>query len=93
MNDDFNTPNAVTMLQKVVKTINNMLRQKASLEHKAYAYDVLKTMLSILGLDIEMERLSEDNRNMYLSWIEARQNKDFAKADSLRQALIQKGIL
>ncbi len=93
LSDDFNTPNAITMLQKLFKIINNMLRSKTEFGVKAYAYSTLNTFLDILGLSIKVNRLTDEERAIYKQWIEARKNKNFDEADKLRIKLTEKGIM
>ncbi|MFW5914125.1 MAG: CysS/YqeB C-terminal domain-containing protein, partial [Bacillota bacterium] len=41
----------------------------------------------------DVRRLSDTERAMYAAWTEARREKDFDKADQLREKLYEKGIL
>ena len=47
----------------------------------------------ILGLEYNFKELTEDDKQLYNNWIEARNNKDFEKADTLRKELIDRNII
>ena len=91
MDDDFNTANVITIIYDLAKKINGFIRNK-SLELGIY-FNTLKTILDVLGIKIEANRLSPSDKEIYLSWEEARINKDFIKADELRKVLVEKGLL
>ena len=91
MNDDFNTPNVITHLLNLIKELNVELRNNG--------INILKitnkilTITKILGLVYNMPTLTEEQKNKYKEWIEARNNKNFEKADILRNELIKENIL
>ncbi|MFW6299085.1 MAG: cysteine--tRNA ligase [Bacillota bacterium] len=93
MDDDFNTPNAITSLQSLVKYTNQLLRRDDTYDELRAALELFDTFLYILGLDPDVRRLSDTERAMYAAWTEARREKDFDKADQLREKLYEKGIL
>jgi len=90
--NDFNTPNGLTVINEAVKIINQELRNPKDIDKLVSVYNVLSTMLYIYGLNTEHKRLDDETKAIYNSWIEARKNKDFAKADELRAVLVEKGI-
>ena len=49
-------------------------------------------MLYIYGLDISLDRMDSETKELYNNWVNARLNKDFSKADEYRIALTNKGI-
>ena len=53
----------------------------------------LKRMFGILGLRIENRKYSEDDRKVYIDYIESRNNKDFEKSDILRKELISRHLM
>lgn len=93
MEDDFNTANAITALQSLIKLINASLRQKSSFEFLNELLIAVKYMIEVLGLRIEFNPMDDEARNLYKDWEAARINKDFALADKLRNELIARGIL
>ena len=91
MNDDFNTPNVITHLLNLVKELNNELRNKG--ENVLLLTNKILTITNILGLVYDMPALTENQKETYNKWNEARINKDFEKADEYRNILINEGIL
>ncbi|MCF7924118.1 MAG: cysteine--tRNA ligase [Candidatus Izimaplasma sp.] len=93
LEDDFNTANAITSLQSLLKIANVNVRKKPDYNYFNQLLKAINYMSYILGLDIEMERLSEIDKKMYHDWQIARENKDFKTADNLRTKLTNRGIL
>ena len=90
MDEDFNTPNLVTYLLELVKELNTKIRNK---EEFIDSYDKIMLINYILGLEYNFKELTEDDKQLYNNWIEARNNKDFEKADILRKELIDRNII
>jgi len=94
LEDNLNTSNAITVLYDVLKSnINN--NTKLSL---------IESFDKVLSLDLLKENNNEKNSNidedlvkyineMIEKRIEAKKNKDFALADSIREELLNKGIV
>lgn len=94
LSDDFNTPNAITVIFKLVKLINNLTRQKdvdmiVIKEHLT----LLKRMLWVLGIDEEIKPLTEEDLKLVKAWHDARDKKDFSLADKYREEVYAKGII
>jgi len=90
MDEDFNTPNLVTYLLDLVKELNTKLRNK---EDFIDSYDKIMLINYILGLEYNFKELNDEDKELYNNWIEARNNKDFEKADLLRKELIDREII
>ncbi len=90
MDEDFNTPNLITYLNDLIKELNTKLRSK---EDIVETYDKIQLINKILGLKYDLPVLSEDDKKLYNTWLEARNNKDFETADKLRAQLIGKSII
>ena len=92
MDDDFNVQNVQTLLDELVKNINQLFRNKdyATLNIKLNTFI---TITNVFGIDFNVKELDEDAKNIYLSWQDARNNKDFEAADKWRNVLLEKGIL
>jgi cysteinyl-tRNA synthetase len=100
MNDDFNTPVLIAHLFEAVKIINLIKEQKASLtetdvsEFKA----ILNAFVfDILGLMNETAQGNSEKINGVVELLiklrkEARENKDWALSDQIRDELIELGI-
>ena len=94
MADDLNTPNAYMVIFDTLKLLNQALRVK-EIDFKAVGkeYNAIEKMLEILGIFIDRTVLSDEDRQIYKNWNEAKANKDFETADKYRSQLIEKGIL
>ena len=105
MNDDFNTPKAVAAIFEIVRMGNTIIAGKPdteSAEHlkevSSYIFDIVSKVLGIINhsadewyksnLKIPVQEVEE----LILKRAEARKNKDFALADSVRAELTEKGI-
>ena len=91
MDDDFNTPNVISYLLELVKSLNNEIRNKGE-NVLEYASKIL-VITKILGLKYELVKFSDEDRDDYQKWLEYRNNKDFGNADIYRVKLIKKNIL
>lgn len=94
LSDDLNTANALSEVYRELKESNILLRNKekdiAQLSRK---YQILKTMFNLLGLVFEEIKLGDEDKELLNKFDEARANKDFVTADSLRAKLIDKKLL
>ena len=93
MDNDFNTANAITALQATQRISNINSKKKENSKVLNESLKALEYMTNILGLAVELEMISDANRQIYLEWQYARNNKDITKADELRKVLTEKGIL
>ena len=91
MNDDFNTPNVITYLLSLVKDLNAELRNNGN-QILTLTSKIIK-ITKVLGLLYPMPKLTDNQKGIYHKWIEARNNKDFNTADTLRKQLIDDNIL
>ncbi len=100
MNDDFNTPILVSHLFEAVKVINQIKEGKASLSSEDL--ETLKTTMNsfvfdVLGLMNEAAHNNSEKINGVVELLiklrkEARENKDWALSDQIRDELIALGI-
>ena len=93
MDDDLNTADAITAIFNIVKHSNSKLDENSNKKIIDYSLDTLKKLTKVLGimekaednLDEEVEKLIEERQ-------EARKNKDFKRADEIRDLLLEKGV-
>ena len=91
--DDLNTPNALSELYAVVKDLNILLRNPLKEEEKlAKLANAFEVMLDVLGLDLGVKNLNEEDTKLLKDYENARKKKDFAKSDALREELQKRGI-
>ncbi len=94
LSDDLNTPNALSEMYNVIKEANVALRRSQNNEENiGKLYNTLMLMLEVLGLDLGVKELSEEDIKLLKDYENARLNKDFAKSDELRNLLQARGIL
>ena len=92
--DDLNTPNALTELYKVIKEGNVSLRNPSTdADTLKEIYFTLIDMISLLGLEFNLVKLSEEDKSIYNEYNKAKENKDYEKSDELRKVLIERKIL
>ncbi|MGB9746948.1 MAG: cysteine--tRNA ligase [Bacteroidales bacterium] len=100
MNDDLNTPVLIALLFEQVKVINQILEGTVSID--ASNLENLKRIfhtfvMDILGLHTEKAGRTDDRLPALIELVlqlrnEARQRKDFAFSDKIRDALLKLGI-
>lgn len=93
LEDDFNTPNAITELHNLVKYANQKIRERNTYPVMRGALELFDVFFKILGLNPEVSRLTKTDRAIYMEWTNARKNREFDKADRLREKLQERGIL
>ncbi len=103
MNDDFNTPEALSVLFDISKEINRKINDK-NMEGAVKLGNILLRLVSLLGLlesDVEAWFKGEaaadglDNKtidDLVQQRIDAKASKDWAKADEIRDQLQAQGI-
>ncbi|MCD8122187.1 MAG: cysteine--tRNA ligase [Clostridiales bacterium] len=94
MDDDFNTADAIAALFELVKLSNSTVSADCS---KAYTEDMkgrIQSLCDVLGLIVESrtETLDDAVEKLIADRQVARKAKDFAKADAIRQQLLDMGI-
>ncbi len=93
MADDFNTPNAFTVMYGLLKEINTSMRANPkNYELLAGFKGSLDVMLEILGLIPDVEPLTSEGKELLLAWRKARSEKNFTLADELRAKITELGI-
>lgn len=95
MEDDFNTADAISAVFELVKFCNQHASEESSKAFVAALYETMEQLCNVLGIIIasEQEMLDSEIEEMIEARQQARKNKDFAKADEIRDALLAKGIL
>ena len=100
MNDDFNTPILIANLFEAVKVINHIKEQNASLtvpDLLAFKKALNGFVFDVLGLTNENSQDNSEKINGVVELLiklrkEARENKDWALSDQIRDELIVLGI-
>lgn len=96
MDDDFNTANAITVLFELAKEANmyNELEQTSSKVIEAFQ-KTIESLLLVLGIELDDEEqlLDEDIEALIEERNEARKNRNFARADEIRDQLKEQNII
>ena len=92
MNQDFNVQNVLTLITSLVKEINTLLRAK-DYNNLAIKFNTFKKILDVLGIDLFINKMTDEELEIYTNWNKARENKDFESADKYRNMLVDRKIL
>ena len=100
LKDDFNTPKAIKILQELVPKINKT-KSSEQMEVLKFSLKELSQAIGLLNDTVENyfkyslpNDISEDEIARYvLERNDARLNKDFQKADDIRDQLLEKGVV
>ncbi len=94
MEDDLNTADAIAVMFETVKYANTNLSEASSRTSVTVLYDALMEMGGVLGiLYREKETLELDVQSLIDERQTARTNRDFARADQIRDELKAQGIV
>ena len=95
MDDDFNTADAISAIFELVKLANSNSSSDNSKEYIDTLMKKITTLTDILGLktDKKEEMLDEDIEALIAERQQARKDKNFARADEIRDELLAKGIV
>lgn len=95
MDDDFNTADAIAAVFELAKFINSFVNEGSSKEMLNRLKGQIILLSGICGLIVEekVEMLDEEIESMISERQKARKEKDFARADEIRDLLLNKGII
>lgn len=94
MNEDLNTPNGYMEIFETVKLLNKVLRDKETDWDKLISVrNSLIKMLEVMGIAYQQPLLTSEDKEVFIKWEKARQDKDFENADLYRQLLSEKGLI
>lgn len=95
MDDDFNTADAIAAVFDLVKYVNTHVGEGSSREAALEFCGRIRSLCDILGIITEKqeELLDADVEGLIEERQEARKAKNFARADEIRNLLLEKGII
>ena len=95
MEDDFNTADAISAIFELVKFANTNANAESSKAYVNALYAQLDKMAEICGLILEkkVEILDEEIEKLIQERQDARKAKNFARADEIRNQLLEQGIV
>ena len=95
MDDDFNTADAIAAIFELVKFLNTNVNEGSTKIFASLMYAQLGALLAILGIKIQRKKelLDADIEKLIEERQAARKEKNFARADEIRDELLKKGII
>ena len=94
MDDDLNTADAIAVIFELVKLTNTTVQTGSSKEYCEKAMTTIKQLCDVLGIEVEREQelLDTDIEQLIEERQQARKDKNFARADEIRNLLQEQGI-
>ena len=95
MEDDFNTADAIAAVFELVKLSNSTINADSSQSYLSFMEARIRTLCDVMGILTERkeELLDSEIEDMIAARQAARKAKDFAKADQIRNELLERGII
>ncbi len=94
MDDDINTADAIASIFDLVRFANSNINENTGKNAIKHVLDILMELSDVLGiLRREEELLDEDIQNLIDERIRARENKDYKRADEIRDILKEENIV
>ena len=95
MEDDFNTADAISVVFELVKYANINVTESSSKEFAKGLKDSIVTLADVLGIIAEKQEeiLDDEIEKLIAERQAARKEKNFARADEIRNELLAKGII
>jgi cysteinyl-tRNA synthetase len=95
MEDDFNTADAISIVFEMVRVANAKVTSDNSKEFIESVKGTIDVLCDVLGIEtkVEKEILAEDIEKLIEERQAARKERNFARADEIRNELLEKGII
>lgn len=94
MDDDLNTADAISVMFELITAINTAVKDGCSKAFAEKSLDKLMELANVLGILQQEEKagIDDDIQELIAQRQEARKNKDYARADEIRDQLAAQGI-
>ena len=95
MDDDFNTADAISAIFELIKLSNTTIDENSSDEYVDAVLEIILPLCEVLGIITERKKgsLESEVEDLILQRTQARKEKNFAKADEIRNKLLEVGIV
>lgn len=95
LKDDLNTADGIATIFELVRDINSHLNENSAKKTIEAAYSLFTELTDVLGLVVKERETNLDDaiEALIAERQEARKNKDFARADEIRDQLTAQGIV
>ncbi len=91
--NDFNTANGLTVIFKVAKLANNIIREKkADPEQMLGILKLFGDMLWVYGIETLIKPMTPEEKSLLARYHEARKAKNYELSDQLREEILAQGI-
>ena len=92
MDDDFNTANGIAVIFELAKEINILIDSEKTKDTVKYALNLFEELTEVLRIVSKKEDTDEAIDALIAKRQKAREEKDYALADEIRDELDEKGI-
>ena len=95
MDDDLNTADAISAIFELVKFANTTISDDSTSAYAKALYDTLSKLCDVLGIVIKEDKgmLDDEIEKLISERQQARKDRNFARADEIRDLLTEKGII
>lgn len=93
MENDINTADAITAIFNIIKKINTGLNEDSNKKVVESTLGTLKKLTKVLGILEISKETDEEVEGLIEERVQARKNKDFKRADEIRQQLLEMGVV
>jgi len=95
MDDDINTADAVSVIFELARFINTNVNESSSLDFAKKCYDMFIELTGVLNIvsKNKNESLDEEVEKLINERVTAKKERNFARADEIREQLLQMGIV
>ena len=95
MEDDLNTAEAISFIFEAVRAINTNVKSEPANEYIDYSLAILRELTGVLGIAAreKAETDSTEIEKLIADRAMAKKEKDFKKADEIRQILLDMGVV
>ncbi|HMS32352.1 MAG TPA: cysteine--tRNA ligase [Candidatus Saccharibacteria bacterium] len=87
LNNNIDTPTVLSLIDQFVDEIN-----QNSLSAKLKVKNLIETTQTLLGINLSVDDISSEQKNLLSLRQKARDEKDFAESDRIRDLLLEQGI-
>lgn len=95
MDDDFNTADGISAIFEMIRAINTLLSDTLVKEEVENIYSIYRELVGLMGflLPEENEDEAKEIEALINERAEAKKNKNYARADEIRESLKSRGII
>lgn len=86
VNENLDTPKALAIIDSTFDDIANFKVSSSCIN------EIIATIKSVLGIDLSRDDIDDDQKALLVQRAQARDDKDWARSDSIRQELLETGI-